>query len=149
MRRRRRERRGLRRRRGGRRLSWITLPLFQKGRGRRGGRKNFLVAALDVDNGSVLFLVRSSSTLVEACAGLVFLPRAVFPLVADRPICSHHGRYDQEGWFLSTAPRIWQSLVRCSLWFDSGYMVRQSTAAFVGGAFRIQRNSWFDSGFAR
>ena len=65
------------------------------------------------------------------------------------PDARHHGRYDQEGWFLSTAPRIWQSLVRCSLWFDSGYMLRQSTAAFVGGAFRIQSNAWFDSGFAR
>ena len=32
---------------------------------------------------------------------------------------------------------------------DSGYMLRQSTAAFLGGAFRIQRNAWFDSGFAR
>ena len=28
-------------------------------------------------------------------------------------------------------------------------MLRQSTAAFVGGAFRIQRNAWFDSSFAR
>ena len=65
------------------------------------------------------------------------------------PDARHHGRYDQEGWFLSTAPRIWQSLVRCSLWFDSGYILRQSTAAFVGGAFCIQRNAWFDSGFAR
>ena len=42
---------------------------------------------------------------------------------------------NQKGWFLSTAPRIWQSIFRCSLWFDSGYMLRQSTAAFVGGAF--------------
>ena len=34
------------------------------------------------------------------------------------------------GWVpFSAAPRIWQSLVRCSLWFDSGYMLRQSTAA--------------------
>ena len=65
------------------------------------------------------------------------------------PDARHHGRYDQEGWFPSTASRNWQSLVRCSLWFDSGYMLRQSTAAFVGGAFRIQRNAWFDSGFAR
>ena len=36
------------------------------------------------------------------------------------------------GWFLSTAPRIWQSLVRCSPWFDSGHMLRQFTAASVG-----------------
>ena len=35
-------------------------------------------------------------------------------------------------WFLSTAPRIWQPLVRCSPWFDSGYMLRQSAAASVG-----------------
>ena len=32
-------------------------------------------------------------------------------------------------------------------WFDSGYMLRQSTAAFVCGAFRIQRNAWFDTGY--
>ena len=32
-------------------------------------------------------LVRSSSTLAVACAGLVFLPRAVFPVVADNPKC--------------------------------------------------------------
>ena len=32
---------------------------------------------------------------------------------------------------LSTAPCIWQSLVRCSPWFDSGYMLCQFTAAFV------------------
>ena len=48
-----------------------------------------------------------------------------------------------------TAPRVWQSLVRCSHWFDSGHMSRQSTAASVGGAFRIQRNAWFDSGSGR
>ena len=36
------------------------------------------------------------------------------------------------GWFLSAATRIWQSLVRCSPWFGSGYMLRQSTAASVG-----------------
>ena len=35
------------------------------------------------------------------------------------------------GWFLSTAPRFWQSPVRCSFRFDSGYMLRQSTAASV------------------
>ena len=34
------------------------------------------------------------------------------------------------GWVpFSAAPRIWQSLVRCSFWFDSGYMLRQSTVA--------------------
>ena len=33
-------------------------------------------------------LVRSSSTLAVACASLVFLPRAVLPVVADRPRCS-------------------------------------------------------------
>ena len=26
-------------------------------------------------------------------------------------------------------------------------MLRQSTAAVVGGAFRIQRNAWFDNGY--
>ena len=51
------------------------------------------------------------------------------------------------GWFLSTAPRIWQSLVRCASWFDSGYMLRQSTAASMWRLlklFRIHRNAWFD-----
>ena len=33
--------------------------------------------------------------------------------------------------------------------FYSGYMLCQSTAAFVGGAFRIQRNAWFASGSGR
>ena len=31
-------------------------------------------------------------------------------------------------------PRLWQSFIRCSLWFNSGYILRQSTAASVGGA---------------
>ena len=29
----------------------------------------------------------------------------------------------------SSSPRNWESLIRCSLWFDSGYILRQSTAA--------------------
>ena len=37
------------------------------------------------------------------------------------PDARHHGRYDQEDTY---APRIWQSFVRCSLWFDSGCMLR-------------------------
>ena len=81
--------------------------------GRLGPPLALFVAALDVDPGSGMFfsgfggdvpfravfpsvvrygpegqsasLVRSSSTLAVACAVLVFLPRAVFPLVADRP----------------------------------------------------------------
>ena len=28
-----------------------------------------------------------------------------------------------------SVPRLWQSFIRCSLWFDSGYILRQSTAA--------------------
>ena len=37
------------------------------------------------------------------------------------------------GWVpFSAAPRVWQSLVRCSLWFDSGSISRQSRAAVEG-----------------
>ena len=43
-------------------------------------------------------------------------PRAVYKYWA--PCCA-----------FSSAPRNWQSLIRCSLWFDSGYILRQSTAA--------------------
>ena len=74
-------------------------------------------------------------------------PRAVFKYWAPCRLC-WEDTYSV-GWFLSTAPRIWQSLVRCSPWFGSGYMLRQSTAASVSGAFRIQRNAWFDSGSGR
>ena len=38
---------------------------------------------------------------------------------------------------LSTAPCIWQSLVRCSPWFDSGYMLCQFTAAFVAQLYYV------------
>ena len=115
-------------------------PHRPRGRGRRGGRKNFLVAALDVDNGSVLFLVRSSSTPAEACAGLGFSSSRCVPLGC---------RQAQMLGIMAGIPRIWQSLVRCSLWFDSRYMLRQSTVAIVSGAFRIQRNALFASGLAR
>ena len=57
-------------------------------------------------------------------------PRAVYKYWAPCRLC-WEDTY-AVGWFLSTAPRIWQSPVRCSPWFDSGYMLRQSTAAFVG-----------------
>ena len=71
--------------------------------------------------------------------------------------CGIMAGMDQEdtsavGWFLSTVPRIWQCLVRCSPWFDSGYMLRQFTAASVGGLlkmFRFQHNAWFHSGSGR
>ena len=43
-------------------------------------------------------------------------PRAVYKYWA--PYCA-----------FSSAPRFWQSFIRCSLWFDSGYILRQSTAA--------------------
>ena len=43
-------------------------------------------------------------------------PRAVYKFWA--PCCA-----------FSSSPRNWQSLIRCSLWFDSGYILRQSTAA--------------------
>ena len=89
----------------------------KKGRGRR-GRKNFLVAALDADNGSVLFLVRSSSTPAEAssfwCAHRRLRQRHVQAWFSFLVLCSlwlqtgpdarHHGRYDQEDTY---APRIW------------------------------------------
>ena len=38
---------------------------------------------------------------------------------------------------LSTAPCIWQSLVRCSPWFDSGYILCQFTAAFVAQLYYV------------
>ena len=44
-------------------------------------------------------------------------PRAVYKYWA--PCCA-----------FSSAPRNWHSLIRCSLWFDSGYILRQSTAAW-------------------
>ena len=56
-------------------------------------------------------------------------PRAVFKYWAPCRLC-----WDDTyavGWFLCRAPRIWQSLVRCSPWFDRGYMLHQSTAASV------------------
>ena len=97
-RRRRSIRRGLRRRGGGRRLSWITQPLFQRGRGRRRGRSGcrspprdilflpvFALGNLDIIlralcSGSLLFsaLVLLGSTvdtvLVSVLRGFGFLP---------------------------------------------------------------------------
>ena len=43
-------------------------------------------------------------------------PRAVYKFWA--PCCA-----------FSSSPRNWQSLIRCSFWFDSGYILRQSTVA--------------------
>ena len=53
-------------------------------------------------------------------------PRAVNKYWAPYRLCWENTY--AVGWFLSTAPRIWQSPVRCSPWFDSGYMLRQFTA---------------------
>ena len=120
---------------------WSGLPPSSSySSGKRRKRKKRSKEALQV-----LFWCRSRSSFW--CS--------VFSSVDDRPMMlDFMVGMDQEdtyagGWFLFTAPRNWQSLVRCSPWFDSGYMLSQSTAAFVGGAFRIQRNAWFDSGFAR
>ena len=38
---------------------------------------------------------------------------------------------------LSTAPCFWQSLVCCSPWFDSGYILCQFTAAFVAQLYYV------------
>ena len=64
-------------------------------------------------------------------------PRAVYKYWAPCRLCSED---TYAAWFLSTALRIWQSPVRCSGWFDSGYLLRQFTAAFVGDSY-VQ--GWF------
>ena len=68
-----------------------------------------------------------------------FLFRCFPLLLTTGQDARHHGRYGPGGhvylgWFLSMAPCIWQSLVRCSPWFDSGYILRQFTVVSVGDA---------------
>ena len=83
-----------------------------RGRARRRQRQRPLSGALIVDSGS------------GTCkAGLFFLALCSLWLQTG-PDARHHGRYDQEGWFLSVAPRIWQSLVRCFLWFKCSSWTR-------------------------
>ena len=72
--------------------------------------------------------VRLTSLLCLLSEELHRQPRAVYKCWVPRRC-----------WFLSTAPRIWQSPVRCSGWFDIGFR------RWLLGAFRIQRNACFDS----
>ena len=129
-------------------VDWVRL------RERHAGKTFLWNRVLTVQSGGLQLVSRSCGTAKgmrrERCttgtgtrvpprlSSLLFLlgeeryrqPRAVYKYWAPCRLC-WEDTY-AVGWFLSTAPPIWQSLVRCSPWLDSGYMLRQSTAAFVG-----------------
>ena len=93
--------------------------------------------------------VRNRRTVMcSSCARLVFLAilhltLCFLPCLQARD-ARHHGRY-------GPTRRTRMQLVGFSLrpLVSGSLMSRQSTAASVGGAFRMQRNAWFDSGFGR
>ena len=112
-------RRGLRRRRGGRRLSWITLPLFQRGRGRKGGRGGRLVPPLFL---AALVVDTDSGSLASAGFTGDDVPRVMFPSVDARPkmLCFMAGMYQEDSYAVfagDDAPRaVLSRFHRCSSW---------------------------------